>query len=226
VGAKPAASYILSMSTEPIDGGEDVPSRIDLREVGDAEAWVREADRKRPWRDQLRSAIAEIVRTADPPVRRVLELGAGPGLLAERVLRDGSVESYTLFDFSPAMIAMSRERIGGHPAARFVLGDFRQPDWTASVGEPFDAIVAMQAVHEIRHKRHVPGLYRQVLGALRPAGVLVVCDHVPPDDSVRMTSLHSTEAEQHAALSSAGLVGVATRLLLRGLYVCVGHRER
>ena len=152
----------------------------------------------------------------------MLELGSGPGLLAERVLRSCAIESYTLFDFSRPMLDLSRERVGDHPATKFVLGDFKQQDWTRAVSAPFDAVVAMQAVHEIRHKRHVPGLYRQVHETLCPGGLLLVCDHVPPDQSERMIALHSTEEEQHVALRSAGFVHVKTELLLSGLYLCSG----
>lgn len=201
---------------------DDVPSPIDLRSPADARAWARDADAKRPWREQFRGAIVDAVNAADPPVRRVVELGSGPGLLAERLLRSGAIESYTLFDFSQPMLDMSRERIGDHPAATFVLGDFKQRDWTRALVAPFDAVVAMQAVHEIRHKRHVPQLYRQLHDILRPGGLLLVCDHAPADDS----ALHSTEAEQHAALVDAGFVGVTTKLFEHGLYLCCGSRRR
>jgi SAM-dependent methyltransferase len=207
-----------------IDISGDVPSPIDLRDPGDAHTWAREADAKRPWRAQFRDAIAEIVRASDPPARRVLELGSGPGLLAERILRSCTIERYALLDFSQPMLDMSRARLGPQGAAVFVLGDFKQPGWTQSLGEPFDAVVTMQAVHEIRHKRHVPGLYREVHDVLCPGGVFLVCDHVPRDDTPRMTALFSTEAEQHAALISAGFTEVTTRLQMCGLYLCAGRR--
>lgn len=54
---------------------------------------------------------------------------------------------------------------------------------------------------------------------LRPGGLLVVCDHVPPTDG----TIHSTEAEQHASLDAAGFIDVGTHLLLNGLYVCAGR---
>jgi SAM-dependent methyltransferase len=199
---------------------EDVPSPIDLRDPIDAHRWVSEADSKRPWREMFRQAMADALAAASPPVRRVLELGAGPGLLAEVILRACPLERYTLLDFSPPMLELSRARVGANPATTFLLADFKQPDWGRTVDGPFDAVVTMQAVHEIRHKRHVPGLYRDVHALLRPGGLLLVCDHVPPDDSPRATALNATELEQHAAMSSAGFTEVKTLLLHRGLYLC------
>jgi cyclopropane fatty-acyl-phospholipid synthase-like methyltransferase len=103
-----------------------------------------------------------------------------------------------------------------------VHGDFKLSGWTELVRGPYDAVVAMQAIHEIRHKRHVPGLYRQIRTLLRPKGLLLVCDHAPPDASARFTALHSTESEQHAALRAAGFVDVRTQLVLNGMYLCAG----
>lgn len=206
------------------DPPEDIPSPIDLRDSADACAWAREADSRRPWREQVRGAIAGILGATAPPVHRVLELGSGPGQLAERILQSCDIESYTLFDFSQPMMDLARERVGHHPAARFVLGDFKQQDWARRFDAPFDAVVTMQAVHELRHKRHVPALYRQIHDVLLPGGLLLVCDHVPPDDSARLTALHSTELEQHAALAGAGFVRLTTELLIEGLYLCGAQR--
>ena len=207
------------------DESDDVPSAIDLRDPADAHAWAREAELKRPWRDQLRGAIAEALDASSLPVRRVLELGSGPGLLAECVLRSCAVERYTLLDFSPPMLELSRARVGPHPAATFVLADFKQPGWTRSVEAPFDAVIAMQAVHEIRHKRHILGLYRQVHALLCPGGLLLVCDHAPPNERAFSIALFATEEEQHAALAGAGFVGIETELFLHGLYLCRGSRS-
>jgi SAM-dependent methyltransferase len=205
------------------DDGQDVPSPIDLRDPGVAADWVAAADRKRPWRAGIREAIATLLQASSPAPRRVLELGAGPGLLAEAILRVCSLDDYTLLDFSPPMLEMSRARLAAHPSAAFVCGDFKLAGWTEVVPGPFDAVVTMQAVHELRHKRHAPGLYRRVRDVLRPGGVLVVCDHNPPDDSARATALNSTEAEQHSALRTAGFVEVRTQLVVNGLYVCTGR---
>lgn len=194
----------------------DVPLSVDHRDPETARTWTLEADVKRPWRADVRAAIAALVRESG--ARRVLELGSGPGQLAEAVLAVCDLDRYTLFDFSPAMHELARGRVS-HPAARFVVGDFKQPAWTAGL-DPVDAIVSMQAVHEIRHKHHVPGLYRDAREVLATGGRLVICDHVPFDDSERATSLHLTVDEQYAAMTAAGLVDVTTALLLRGLYVC------
>lgn len=101
---------------------DDVPSPIDLRDAADAHEWASEADRKRPWRVTFREEIAQLVHATLQGAGRVLELGAGPGLLAESVLSRCTLESYTLLDFSAPMLAMSRERLRAHPNAVFRAG--------------------------------------------------------------------------------------------------------
>src|SRR4051812_24575069 len=83
--------------------------------------------RKRPWRAGIREAIAALLQASNPVPRRVLELGAGPGLLAEAILRVCTLDNYTLLDFSPPMLELSRARLAAHRSAAFVCSDFKLP---------------------------------------------------------------------------------------------------
>jgi hypothetical protein len=80
-------------------------------------------------------------------------------------------------------MALSRERLAAFPAASFVLASFKAEDWSRRVGGRFDCVVSMQAVHELRHKRHARRLYEQIHQALNVPGLILVCDHTPFDDS-------------------------------------------
>lgn len=202
------------------DAEEDVPYTEDLQSPDGATAWADTAEQKRPARGPIRRAIGERLETLAPG-SRVLELGSGPGLLAEHVLsRCPQLASYTLFDFSEPMLEMSRARVGRFAAARFVLGDFRQDDWTRHVSGPYDAVVSMQAVHEVRHTRHVPRLYEQIRAMLAPGGLFLVCDRTPEDDTPRSRALFMTAEEQAEALQQAGFVDVQLVMAADALAFC------
>lgn len=204
----------------------DVPSPIDLQTLEDARAWALGADHKRPWRAEVRETIAELIRTHRARPQRILELGPGPGQLAEVVLRTCDVADYTLLDFSPPFLQMARDRIGDRTSVHYVLGDFTDEGWPALVTPPFDAVVAMQAAHETRHKRRLPALYAQAFTVLAPGGLLVVCDHKPDGFDEALAPLYATVEEQHAAMASAGLEHLTLNVERDDSYVCSAQRPQ
>jgi len=206
------------------DDAQDVPYGEDWHSVAEVEAWSAAADRKRPWRSQFRDAIAGYVAALGSGAR-VLELGSGPGLLAENVLaRCPGLAGYTLLDFSEPMLALSRDRLSRFSSASFLCEDFRADAWVERVGAPFDCIVSMQAIHEARHKRHAPSLYRRIRRAIRTPGLVLICDHTPLDESARSQSLYMTESEQVQALTAGGFMGVEVVLSVSKLVLYVARR--
>ena len=203
---------------------DDVPYGDDWDSAAAVTSWAMAADQKRPWRFQTRDHIAGIVARL-PQRARVLELGSGPGFLAHRVLeRCPSIENYTLLDFSEHMLALSRERLVAFPAAAFVLASFKSEDWPRHVEGPFDYVLAMQSVHELRHKRHATRLYEQVYQVLSVPGLFAICDHLPVDNSPTSRALYMTEPEQHQALATAGFSNVHIELSMNGLVLHTGER--
>lgn len=93
--------------------------------------------------------------------QRVLEVGGGPGELAERMLRELGVE-VSFVDSSPRMVELARAR--GIDA---VVGDVRQLAFDDGV---FDTVVAAWMLY------HVPDLDRglaEIVRVLKPGGALV-----------------------------------------------------
>jgi ubiquinone/menaquinone biosynthesis C-methylase UbiE len=204
---------------------EDVPYGNDWDSVEEVDAWAEEADRIRPWRAAIRDHIARGVAML-PSGARVLELGSGPGFLAHHVLqRCPNLGRYTLVDFSEPMLALSRARLAAFPAASFVQASFKSEEWTTLVGGRFDCALSMQAVHELRHKRHALGLYRQVHQVLAVPGRIMICDHTPFDDSSTSTALYMTVREQQEALAEARFSNVHVELTMDSLVLYAGDRE-
>lgn len=204
---------------------EDVPYGNDWNSAEEVTAWATEADRVRPWRAQIRDHIANRVARL-PSGARVLELGSGPGVLAHHVLQNcPNVATYTLLDFSEPMLALARNRLGMFPAASFVLASFKSVDWPRRVQGPFDCVLSMQAVHELRHKRHARRLYEQAYSVLAAPGAIMICDHTPFDESPRSTALYMTEQEQQDTLTRAGFANVRIELRIDSLVIYAGERD-
>ena len=198
---------------------EDVPSPVDFHNEAEAHAWIEQTIQRRPYRATFFNEFVNELCTLEERHIRVLELGSGPGMLAEEILhRCLSVSIYTLLDFSEPMLAVSRERLAEFATrVRFVRADFRSADWMAHVGS-VDAVLSMQAVHEVRHKRHVPALYERIVSVLRPGGVMLACDHLPGQNpDARKSALYMTTEEQLAALNIAGLRKVTVVFVADGM---------
>ena len=76
-------------------------------------------------------------------IRSIIEVGCGPGRLAEFLL-EHSVEQYVGFDFSNVAVSMARERL---PNARFELDDARTSKLYSEV--QYDAIVCTEVLEHI-----------------------------------------------------------------------------
>ena len=192
----------------------DVPSPIDLRLMSDARPWAETALAKRPARPEFFDAFArEIGRDG----ARVLELGSGPGFLADHLLRAWPALAYVALDFSPAMHELAAARLGERAAdVRFVQRSFRDAEWADGLGE-FDVVVTHQALHELRHKDHATALHAQVRPLLSAGGRYLVCDHYLGGDGLSNDQLYMTVAQQREALLRAGFASVEPVLVKGGL---------
>ena len=65
---------------------EDVPYGENFHDASEAAAWAEAANRKRPRRSTIFERFASTVLESGVTAPRVLELGSGPGFLAEHVL--------------------------------------------------------------------------------------------------------------------------------------------
>ena len=109
--------------------------------------WADTADARFPAREAFWDLFTDTLADRfDQPVR-IVELGSGPGFLAERILNGVAVSAYTLVDISPAMHALARVLLAGaSDKLSFVTANYGLPGWTEGLGQ-FDAVVSLQAIH-------------------------------------------------------------------------------
>ena len=163
--------------------------------------WAEAANVKRPFRGEIFARFAIELDALRKP--KVLDIGSGPGFLADYLLTRCDISSYHLFDFSPHMLELSRARL-----ARFGdrvchhQGSFLDEAWWAALPGPFDAIVSMQAVHEVRDAARIPQLYGELRRLLGERGILLIADQVNSEDKQEEHFL--TAKEHEAAFARAG----------------------
>ena len=163
--------------------------------------WASAANSRRPFRAQFFDAF--VSELAVLRKLKVLDVGSGPGFLAERVLTRCDVASYHLFDFSPHMLELSRARLSVFgDTTVFHQGSFLDEEWWQSLPAPFDAIVSMQAIHEVRDGARIPKLYDELKPLLRAEGIVLIADEVNDGDKKEEHLLSVSEHE--AALLKAG----------------------
>jgi SAM-dependent methyltransferase len=192
---------------------EDVPVSVDYRIAEHAQRWSKSALGPRPWRAEMFSLIATIMR-AECAGRhsRVLELGSGPGFLAKEILdrlaRDGISVDYIALDFSAPMHSLAKEHLGELAArVEFIERSLRDPAWSAGLGQ-FDVVLTNQAVHELRHKRHAPILHAQVREVLLPDGSYLVSDHWLGEGGMTNAKMYMSAQEQAETLRNSGFAMV------------------
>jgi SAM-dependent methyltransferase len=80
-------------------------------------------------------AVAVVARHPAPDV---LDIGCGPGRVAEAVIDAGAV-AYIGIDLSPHMLALARRRLDGYQAVELLEGDFLE----LAVSRTFDVVLAL-----------------------------------------------------------------------------------
>ncbi len=181
----------------------DVPSPIDFCLMSDAREWEGTA-MLRPHREEFFDAFTEQLRNIEKPKINVLELGSGPGFLALHILTRLTNVEMTLLDYSPAMHELARQRLKKVvDRVNFIERSFKDIAWEAGL-DKFDAVVTIQAVHELRHKRYAAALHRQVYPVLNDSGIYLVCDHYCGEDGMQNDQLYMSCEEHRASLESAG----------------------
>jgi SAM-dependent methyltransferase len=177
---------------------KEVPSDHDFFDPAYVKQWTDSISRYRPERQQLFKVFAAEAARIEKAALSVFELGCGPGFLAEALLQNCRIARYTLIDFSPQMLELSRTRLARFKDRTvFIQLDFKKDDWTAAVPAGFALVVSLQAVHELRHASRIPKLYAQLYSLLVPGGSILICDHVNASSPSGHRAAHFMTVEEH-----------------------------
>ena len=165
-----------------------------------------EAQRRRlvPVYDPFYGTAVEALRLAGRPLGRVLDLGAGTGLVSRMLAAEYPEVELTLLDGAPAMLEEARSELGTR--ANYIHADLGDP----LPEGPWDAVVSALAIHHLPDLEKA-SLYMRVHAALMPGGMFVNAEEVSGptaffDDAYsawhqrRATELGAEDVEWHASV--------------------------
>jgi tRNA (cmo5U34)-methyltransferase len=113
------------------------------------------------------------VRLLPPDASRIVDLGAGSGLLTVLVRQRLPNAHIYLLDFSQAMLDLARRRLADDPNVTYHCGDYA----VEPLPENVDAVISSLSIHHLddEGKRQI---FSKVYKSLRPGGVFINAEQV------------------------------------------------
>ncbi len=150
---------------------------MSIRQLFDESAERYDLDRRQliPCFEDFYSLPLEILPFHQDRELRVLDLGAGTGLLSDRIASRFPKARLMLVDIAPAMLRVAERRFSGEDAERvtFQLLDYaRQP-----LKGTYDLVVSALSIHHLTDD-HKEALFRKIFRVLEPGGFFINADQV------------------------------------------------
>jgi SAM-dependent methyltransferase len=133
-----------------------------------------------PYGAEQIAIMLRVVASSGRPVRRLLDLGCGSGVIAQALLAQHPGARAVLVDFSEPMLARARQELAAiSPAPVFAVGDLADGAWidAARAYAPFDVVASSYAIHHLTDARKRV-LYAEIFALLAPGGTFVNVEHV------------------------------------------------
>lgn len=125
------------------------------------------------FREERFTALVAAVAAVCGAHPRVLDLGCGPGSVADRVLRELPAAHVVGVDADPVLIELGRRTHVGDPRVSFVDLDLTDGGWTARLpAARFDAVTSTTALHWLTAAQ-LAAVYRDAASLLAPGGLLL-----------------------------------------------------
>ena len=122
--------------------------------------------------DQLYTVI-ENLANSNVSRPRILDLGAGTGLLTEKIFKKYFRGHFTLIDISEEMLSIAKKRFKKNRNFKYILGDYLKIDFE----ESFDIIISSLSIHHLEDKDKKI-LYSKVYEILNNDGIFLNADQV------------------------------------------------
>jgi tRNA (cmo5U34)-methyltransferase len=140
--------------------------------VWNAATYDSERRRLVPCFDEFYGSAADLVARCFPSAPRILDLGAGTGILSATIVDRVPSGRLTLLDASADMLQRAATRL-----ARWRPEILVQPLTAELPSGPFDAVVSALAIHHLNDEEKRT-LYAHILRVLSPGGIFINTEQV------------------------------------------------
>ena len=141
--------------------------------------WVNKDSRRAAERDAQFNAALSWLSVFVSGQSRLMDLGCGPGTLAEKLLTAFPEMHVICSDGSDEMLKLARQRLDSYGnRVSYAQADFGADNWTASLPRQLDGVVSARAIHNLRKLKLIGPVYGQIHELLRPGGVFMNIERV------------------------------------------------
>ena len=168
-------------------GGHDIPvkkvigAHHEFHDEAFASAWATRFV-PTPERLELFALMSSEVQSHIPTNGCIVELGLGPGYLAEHLLDLLPGVHYFGIDFSRPMLDLARHRLRAHaPRVAYLQADLVKDNWRRGVPTPVHAIVSTWTLHDLGSRKHVSTVYGTCARILQDGGLFLNGDFIKPE---------------------------------------------
>ncbi|MBU1568729.1 MAG: class I SAM-dependent methyltransferase [Proteobacteria bacterium] len=156
---------------------------MSIQEIFDRSSKTYDHERRRliPCYDDFYTIPLDIIPFHQDRELRVLDLGAGTGLLSAGVAARYPRALLTLVDLSPAMLRIAEERFAGSDAGRvtFQVMDYGKEPLRGI----YDLIISALSIHHLTDNAKAD-LFEKVHNALEPGGMFINADLVQGENAM------------------------------------------
>lgn len=165
--------------------------------IWDARTYDSERRRLVPCFDEFYGTVAAMVERHCPPSPRILDLGAGTGILSAAILERVKPARLCLLDASAEMLQQAGQRLASWKPQMRV-----QPLEADLPQGPFDAVVSALAIHHLQDDAK-KRLYASICQALVPGGLFLNAEQIAGRSQRLQELFEATHLERARALGSS-----------------------
>lgn len=117
--------------------------------------------------------VSVSVASVDTETPRILDIGAGTGLLSGFLMERYPKASFTLIDLSEKMLEIAKDRFRSSSNVKYIIGDYSKYDFV----EKYDLVASALSIHHLEDKEKKE-FYKKSYSLLKQSGIFINADLV------------------------------------------------